>query len=195
MITTYDYIDEAYIDPELICSICHSPFKDPCCAPCGETFCRECITQWIETRNTSCPICQKNLSLDALTQPTRMVRNMLDRILVMCIVCGETDLQRGNFNDHIEKVCPKIVVSCPSADIKCLWTGQRDQLNQHLLDCRFESVRPIIHEFIAEYQQLKDQVNQQIIQINGQQDEIGKLKLQLTLKGFEIDRMNQKLRE
>ena len=120
---------------------------------------------------------------------------MLDRILVMCIVCGQTGLQRGNFDDHIEKVCPMIVVSCPSADIKCSWAGQRGQLNQHVLDCRFESVRSIINEFIADYRQLKDQVNRQTIQINGQQDEIGKLKQQLTQKDSEIIVMERELGE
>jgi chromosome segregation ATPase len=124
-----------------------------------------------------------------------MVRNLLDRIPVKCIVCGQGDLRRGDFDDHIQKVCPKIVVSCSSADIKCSWTGQRDQLNQHLLDCRFQSIRPVITEFIAEYQQLKDQVNQQVTQINGQQDEIGQLKDQVNQQVTQINEQQNNIEQ
>ncbi|CAF1099388.1 unnamed protein product [Adineta steineri] len=189
MTTKYEYMNEASTDPELICTICHSPLEDPCCTPCGETFCRECITKWIQTPNVSCPICRKDLSIDVLTQPSRNVRNMLDRIPVKCIVCGQDDLWRGNFDDHIQKVCPKTVVSCSAADVNCTWTGQRDQLNQHLLVCQFASidkVKPAITELITEYQQLKDQVTRQIPQINEQQNEIKRLKEQLIQKDTQL---------
>jgi chromosome segregation ATPase len=63
-----------------------------------------------------------------------------------------------------------MVIPCRSADIKCPWTGQRDQLNQHLVDCRFELMRPVITQFIAENQQLKDQVNQQTIKITSREN-------------------------
>lgn len=196
MTATYEYMNEASIEPELICTICHSPLKDPCCTPCGETFCRECITKWIQTQNASCPICRNDLSIGVFTQPTRMVRNMLDRISVKCIVCGQADLWRGNFDDHIQKVCPKTVISCPAADFKCSWTGQRDQLNQHLLVCQLASIdimRPAITNFIAEYQQLKDQVNRQIPQISEQQNEIKQLEERLIKKDAEINSMSTQL--
>jgi hypothetical protein len=125
-----------------------------------------------------------------------LVRNLLDRISVKCIVCGQADIWRGNFDDRIQKVCPKTVVSCLAVDIKCSWTGQRDQLNQHLLVCQFasiETIRPVIIEFIAEYQQLKDQVNRQIPQINGQHNEIEQLKEQISQKDTKIDSMSTQL--
>jgi hypothetical protein len=63
-----------------------------------------------------------------------------------------------------------MVVTCPSADIKCPWTGHRDQLNQHLVDCRFEPIRPVMIQLIAENGELKDHVNQQTIEIIAQED-------------------------
>jgi len=186
MNTTYEYIDEASIDPELICSICQSPFIDPRHAPCGDTFCRECITNWIHTQNASCPLCRKPLSVNLLIQASRMVRNMLDRLPVICTTCSQTELQRGNFDDHIQKVCPKTVVSCSSADIKCPWRGQRDQLNKHLVDCRFELMRPAITQFVTENQQLNDEVNRQITQITEQQNEIRQLKEQVDQQRTQI---------
>ncbi len=170
MSNKYEYMGEATIDLELICSICRTPFDDPCCTSCGETFCRKCITHWIEAEKGSCPHCRQTLSTNTLNKVPRPLQNMLDRLRVKCTTCGQTELQRGNFDDHIEKLCPKMVIPCRSADIKCPWTGQRDQLNQHLVDCRFELMRPVITQFIAENQQLKDQVNQQTIKITSREN-------------------------
>ncbi len=72
------------------------------------------------------------------------MRNMLNRIQVNCILCGQNGLQRVNFDEHIERGCPKTIVSCWSVDIKCLWTGQREQLDQQLTTCYFEPMRLVI---------------------------------------------------
>ncbi len=187
MDVTYEYMDEASIDTDLICSICQSPFKDPCCTPCCRAlFCRECITQWIVTNSAYCPLCRTSLSTNVLTEPIRMVQNMLDRLPVKCILCGQTELQRGNFDYHVRKLCPKIAVTCPAADIKCSWAGQRDQLNQHLLDCRFESMRPFITQLITENQQIEEEMNQHIQQIIKQQTEIKQLEEQVNQQTLKI---------
>jgi septal ring factor EnvC (AmiA/AmiB activator) len=107
------------------------------------------------------------------------MRSILDRLQVKCTLCGQNELERANFDKHIEKVCPKIIVSCRAADIKCLWTGQREQLDQHLTTCHFEPMRPAITEMMGEIQQLTDLVDQKIIQITRQQEEIGQLQQQL----------------
>lgn len=70
-------------------------------------------------------------------------------------------MKRKDFDDHIQKVCPKAVVSCPSGNNKCSCKGQRDQTNLHLVDCRFLPMQRIITQLIAENQQLKKLVNQQ----------------------------------
>ncbi len=90
------------------------------------------------------------------------MRNMLNRIRVNCILCGQNGLQRVNFDEHIERVCPKTIVSCRSVDIKCLWTGQREQLDQHLTTYYFEPNRPVITEQMVEIEQLKQQLGFQI---------------------------------
>jgi uncharacterized coiled-coil DUF342 family protein len=202
MNTTYEYMDRDSIDPELICSICHLPFTDPRHTLCGETFCYECITNWIQTQNASCPICQESLSVDVLTKASRMIRNMLNRLRIKCIVCGQADIQRGDFDDHIQKVCPTTVVFCPSADINCPWKGRRDQLKQHLEDCRFEPMRPVITQFIVENQQLKDRVNDQMNQITAQQNKIQQLEdlvndqiNQITAQQNEIQRLEDQVNQ
>ena len=155
----YEYLDEISVDPELMCSICHLPFKDPRSTPCDDTFCLECISKWIQTQNRSCPVCRRSLSIDELTQVNRPIRNMLDRIRVKCITCGQSGLLRGNFKEHVEKTCPKMQILCPSADIKCPWEGQRDQLDEHLSNCAFHSLRYIITPLMTENEQLKELIS------------------------------------
>jgi hypothetical protein len=105
----YEYTNEESIDREFICTICTSPFNDPWCTPCDHTFCRACIKSWIDARNVSCPICRKNVSVNLLTQANRTVRNILDRIPVKCTKCGQRKIQRGQFENHISKMCPMIL--------------------------------------------------------------------------------------
>ncbi|CAF0880506.1 unnamed protein product [Rotaria sordida] len=157
-----EYMDEQSIDRNLICSICHKPLKDPVCTPCDHTYGRACITQWLhQSNNCSCPVCvKKPLSINELTQASRPLRNILDQLRVQCILCAQTDLQRGNFVDHINKVCPKSVVQCKAADIKCPWEGPRNELQNHITTCIFEPLRPVLASLIAESRQLIDHVQQ-----------------------------------
>ena len=162
----YEYMNETSIDPELMCIICDSPFIDPVCTPCDHTFCRVCITKSINTRNTGCPLCSQELiSPSDLVKANRTVRNMLDRLPIKCKCCGRTGMQRGNFDEHMNKECPKVPVQCPSADIKCPWEGPQDQLEKHVQTCVFQPFRSILTELIDENRQLKEQMEQQNAEI------------------------------
>ena len=155
-----EYMNEDSIDPNLICSICHKPLKDPVCTPCDHTYGRGCIEYWLTTSiNYSCPTCQKQpLLIKDLTQASRPLRNMLDQLLVHCTLCEQTGIQRGNFQDHINKVCPKAMVECRAADIRCPWKGPRDELDNHMSTCIFEPLRPVLASLIADNRQLINQV-------------------------------------
>lgn len=157
----YEYIDEASIDPELICSICNSPFVDPLYTPCDHTFCRKCITECFNAGNIKCPMCRQRLaSISHLPRANLTVRNMLNRIPVKCILCENMELRRGDFDEHITNVCPKVLVTCPSACIKCSWEGPRDQLKSHVGTCFFQPLRSTFIGLIAENTRLKEQIEQ-----------------------------------
>ncbi|CAF1323982.1 unnamed protein product [Rotaria sordida] len=57
-------------------------------------------------------------------------------------------------------MCPMANIKCLSSDIKCPWTGARDELDKHLKTCMFNPLRPLITELINENQQLKDRTEQ-----------------------------------
>jgi hypothetical protein len=141
----YEYVDESSIDENYKCSICNEPFKHPVTTPCDHSYCQECIEHWLNEGYSSCPTCRHLLSINNL-QPvtTRLVLNILDRLLVKCPECQQSGIQRGNFNDHITKVCPKGRIVCLASDIQCPWSGRRDQLQDHLLNCSYEKLRPVL---------------------------------------------------
>ncbi|CAF0727716.1 unnamed protein product [Adineta steineri] len=170
-----EYINESSVDPNLICGICHKPFKDPVCTKCDHTYGRECITHWL-TNNVEnfCPVClSQPLLVNDLTQASRPLRCMLDQLRVRCTLCNRTDLQRGNFLEHLNKACPYATVACQAVDVKCPWKGRRDELDNHVSTCVFETLRPILASMIAENQQLMKQVQKH-------DDEIKELKSKMS---------------
>jgi hypothetical protein len=129
---SYTYIDEDEIDPELKCMICNDPFQSPVnCIQCGQTFCQQCIDTWYK-QQTSCPSCRKNGYL-FVPVITRIVINQLNRLLVQCSLCQQTNIERGQFYEHMTINCPKQIVTCTD---KCRWKGRRENWEKHLIKCR-----------------------------------------------------------
>jgi hypothetical protein len=129
---SYTYVNEDQIDVELKCIICHEPFQVPVnCIECGQTFCQECIDKWNQ-QQSSCPSCRQNGYI-FVPVITRVVFNQLNRLLVQCSLCQQTNIQRGYFSDHISYKCPKQTVSCTN---KCGWKGYRENSAKHLIKCQ-----------------------------------------------------------
>lgn len=162
------YVNEDSIDSNLICGICTKPFKDPVGTPCDHSYGRACITEWLVQNNKdSCPMCKHQpVTIDGFVPASRLLRNMLDSIRVQCLLCDQTNIQRGNFSDHLGKTCPKATVSCVAADIRCPWKGTRGDLETHTSTCVFEPLRPVLAPLFAENRQLKEQVqrHEQVMQ-------------------------------
>ena len=201
--TNYEYINEDSIDPGLICAICAEPFRKPLCTPCGHIFCRECITTVINGSNRRCPICRSRLeSVNSLAPVTHSVRNMLDRLPIICGICGTTRLERGNFNHHVNQNCPQMRVSCPSADIGCSWMGPRGQLATHLQTCAVQPVQAKLTELTTNVRLLREQIRQQRDRIQQQDDQIKELRDRtrqhddkITQQGDQVQHQNNQIRQ
>jgi hypothetical protein len=92
---------------------------------------------------------------------------MLGTLRVKCTLCGETELLRENFDDHIRQACPNARMSCLSPDINYPWIGQQRQLNNHLPTCNLHSqpFLSVFTELFHENRQLTQQCQQQMSQI------------------------------
>ncbi len=66
------FVDLSQSDAEeLTCSICQDIFRNPVLTKCClQTFCEQCINDWLETNNT-CPYDRKQLNRNQLLSPPR----------------------------------------------------------------------------------------------------------------------------
>ncbi|CAF3341582.1 unnamed protein product [Rotaria sp. Silwood1] len=187
----YEYVDESSIDENYKCLICNEPFQQPITTSCDHSYCQVCIQRWLDEGYSSCPACRHPLSINNLKPvTTRLILNILDKLLVKCLQCGQTGIQRGNFNDHITKICPKGSIVCSASDIKCPWSGQRDQLQNHLIDCSYEQLRPVLNSLINTNRQLEQQVQFLTNQVQTLQTAVQKPSRRMISfdKLFEIDK-------
>ncbi|CAF4190827.1 unnamed protein product [Rotaria sp. Silwood2] len=153
-------MDESSIDISLKCVICSDPFVNPSSTPCDHTFCRSCITKWIE-ENDRCPACgKKPISIQGLRATNRVVFDILDRLQVRCKACRQSNIQRSNFDEHLNKYCLKTFVSCSASDLKCPWQGPRDNFQAHVTICSYEMMRPLCENLISIMNNLTERVRQ-----------------------------------
>ena len=152
----YEYVDEESINERLKCPICTMPFVEPAVTNCKlkrHTFCRQCIKEWVKN-NPSCPSCRDKLIVKDLKLVVEgYLLDSLNEIPVKCKFCGQTGLERGKFDEHKSKYCPKVITLCPLADVSCPWKGPLDQVDKHLNSCVFKPLSPLIT-------QLKDEISE-----------------------------------
>lgn len=138
----YEYENEESINENLKCGICNDPFTDPVETLCHHSFCWYCLNRWFENSKLTCPTCRKIISRFNSNRITLLsFISMLDQIRVTCKLCHQSNIERGNFQDHTDKICPKVTVKCSAHYIGCLWTGIREELPEHLNTCTFELTR------------------------------------------------------
>ena len=67
----------------LECGICNELFSDPMVTKCcGQTYCRKCVNEWLNGRNT-CPNCRSHLTVKDVHR-VRALSNMIDELSVRC---------------------------------------------------------------------------------------------------------------
>ncbi|XP_073464542.1 E3 ubiquitin-protein ligase LNX isoform X1 [Aquarana catesbeiana] len=100
----YTYTEE--VDDDLTCHICLHALVQPLDTPCGHTFCTLCLTNFLIHENF-CPMDRKHVMLQSCKKSTVLVRNLLDKLLVVCPLkeyCNDV-LQRCDLEDHFQNRC------------------------------------------------------------------------------------------
>eukprot|EP00474_Spongospora_subterranea_P000471 CRZ00929.1 hypothetical protein [Spongospora subterranea] len=58
--------DSKGLESAIDCNICFEVAMKPVITMCGHMFCWPCIHQWLESNQTSCPVCRAGISRDNL---------------------------------------------------------------------------------------------------------------------------------
>jgi hypothetical protein len=191
MANSYEYMDESSIDISLKCVICSDPYINPCSTPCDHTFCRSCITKWIEEKDR-CPACgKKPITIQGLRATNRIVFDILDRLLVRCKACRQSNIQRDNFDEHSNKYCLKTFLSCSAADLKCPWQGPRDQFQAHVTVCHYEIMRPLLGNLVSTMNSLTEKIQQYENQTKEHENHINILEIENDRLKDEVKSLNE----
>uniref|UniRef100_A0A8B9SCS8 Ligand of Numb protein X 2-like n=1 Tax=Apteryx owenii TaxID=8824 RepID=A0A8B9SCS8_APTOW len=100
----YNFQDE--VDDELTCHICLQPLLQPMDTPCGHTYCFKCLENFMQEYNF-CPMDRKKLSFQQCHKSSLLVRNLLDKLVVLCpfkAECQQT-MQRCELEAHLQNRC------------------------------------------------------------------------------------------
>ncbi|ESO12434.1 hypothetical protein HELRODRAFT_63257 [Helobdella robusta] len=101
------FINPESVSPHLFCSICQEVFVEPYRAPCGHSYCKHCIMEWLKNSNT-CPEDRKKLTL----------KNMHHDFILENIIGDQK-------------------VGCPYREQGCCKVLNLSALGLHLKDCSF----------------------------------------------------------
>lgn len=136
----HEYLHPEYLDSSLICQICRKPWIEPMITPCDNMYCRMCINEWLDENYLKCPACSESVlkkHLTPLTDPA--ILDKLNQIHVKCILCHQTDIERGIFPNHLYETCPKAAITCSTKENQCPWIGLREQFDHHRDTCLFRT--------------------------------------------------------
>ncbi|XP_041473885.1 ligand of Numb protein X 2-like isoform X2 [Lytechinus variegatus] len=101
------FLDPEAVSRHLYCSICQEVFTEPQRAPCGHSFCKECIFTWLKHKK-NCPEDRRPLK-----------RSDLHYDFIVANVIG----------DH--------TVACPFRRKGCEYLGKLDTISLHRKSCAF----------------------------------------------------------
>ncbi|KAK6170532.1 hypothetical protein SNE40_018906 [Patella caerulea] len=104
------FLNPESVSRHLYCSICQEVFIEPQRAPCGHSYCKKCIMQWLKNSKT-CPEDRKPISSSSLHH---------DFIL--------------------ENIIGDQIVGCPFRYSGCDFIGQLERLSSQRKSCEFNPV-------------------------------------------------------
>lgn len=111
----YNFQDE--VDDDLTCHICLQPLLQPMDTPCGHTYCFRCLENFMQ-EYSFCPMDRKKLSFQNCRKSSLLVRNLLDKLLVLCPFqedCAQT-MQRCELEAHLQNRCVDLIFLCSLSD-------------------------------------------------------------------------------
>jgi RING-type zinc-finger/Zinc finger, C2H2 type len=117
-----------FLEDLITCSICHDVFNDPYILQCTHTFCRACITKWIQEYDWSytcakCPLCGLPCSNSAMVRE-RAFADFIEQIRPRLALLDDTsDHKHGSSSTSARRgpngTGSRALLQCPYCSTQC----------------------------------------------------------------------------
>ena len=133
---------EKAVDDHFHCSICYNVLKEPVmCRNNEHLFCRDCITEHLNTNSHTCPECNEDLTVETL-RPSRLVSNILSELKIKCDYshrgCQEY-IRLEELDSHVEN-CGFAPVKCSNEECEMI-VNKREIIYHESTVCEYRKVK------------------------------------------------------
>lgn len=133
-------------DSILRCSICHDFLRCPITTPCGHTFCKHCLVEWLASQRGethTCPSCRFVFPGSYSRKYVESCKSDILSNFILESTCytncpnGCPAMLHPGFQEAHYKACPEALVSCINEQCGCSHKIRRKNLADHLGECRY----------------------------------------------------------
>ena len=133
---------EKAVDDHLHCSICYNVLKEPMmCRNNEHLFCRDCITEHLNTNSHTCPECNEDLTVETLRR-ARVISNILFGLVIKCEYshrgCQEY-IRLEQLDSHV-KNCGFAPVKCSNEECEMI-VNKREIIHHESTVCEYRKVK------------------------------------------------------
>ena len=125
-----------------ICAVCLCVMRNACDIGCneGHNFCDECLTGLANSMSydhaVSCPLCKQSVPI-RYKRPNKFVNRLINELILKECEnkCGTTNIKLGEYDTHLERLCPKKYSLC---QYNCGFKGLTKYMNDHENGCKLK---------------------------------------------------------
>ena len=142
---TYGYDDSRFekaVDDHFHCSICYNVLKEPMmCRNNEHLFCRDCITEHLNTNSHTCPECNEGLTVYSVRR-ARVISNFLSGLKIKCDYCHrgcQEYIRLEELDSHVEN-CGFAPVKCSNEECEMI-INKREIIHHESTVCEYRKVK------------------------------------------------------
>ena len=173
----YGYDDSRFekaVDDHFHCSICYNVLKEPMtCRNNEHLFCRDCITEHLNTNSHTCPECNEDLTVETLRR-ARVISNFLSGLKIKCDYshrgCQEY-IRLEELDSHVEN-CGFAPVKCSNEECEMI-VNKREIIHHESTVCEYRKVK--CHNCVKieqDVEEMKEKMEEKVEGLDGKMEEV-----------------------
>ena len=183
----YGYDDSRFekaVDDHFHCSICYNVLKEPMmCRNNEHLFCRDCITEHLNTNSHTCPECNEDLTVETLRR-ARVISNILSGLKIKCDYshrgCQEY-IRLEKLDSHVEN-CGFAPVKCSNEECEMI-VNKREVIHHESTVCEYRKVK--CHNCVKieqDVEEMKEKMEEVKEKIEGMDEKMKEIEIKMEEK-------------